>query len=116
MSAPDVPHIPSMGDPDHQVVWDALRRVYDPELGIDIVSLGLIYDIRDEGGRLVIEMTLTTPGCPVSDGLPEQVAAEVTFAVGPPFAEPDVRLVWDPPWTPDRLSADAGAALGFRPR
>ncbi|MBO0748135.1 MAG: metal-sulfur cluster assembly factor [Acidimicrobiaceae bacterium] len=103
-------------EPDHGVVWEALRRVYDPELGIDIVSLGLVYDVREENGQIVIEMTLTTPGCPVSDGLPEQVEAEVGFALGPNVIEPDVRLVWDPPWTPQRLSEDAGAALGFRPR
>jgi metal-sulfur cluster biosynthetic enzyme len=98
------------------MVWEALRRVYDPELGIDIVSLGLIYDIRDENDQVVIEMTLTTPGCPVSDGLPEQVTAEVAFALGPTVIEPDVRLVWDPPWTPARLSDEAGASLGYRPR
>jgi metal-sulfur cluster biosynthetic enzyme len=101
---------------DHALVWDALRRVYDPELGIDIVALGLVYEVRDEGGRVIIEMTLTTPGCPVSDGLPEQVAAEVASALDLPAAEVDVRLVWDPPWTPARLSEEAGAALGFRSR
>lgn len=101
---------------DHDAVWEALRRVYDPELGIDIVSLGLVYDIREEAGRTVVEMTLTTPGCPVSDGLPEQVATEVAWALGPAAMEPDVRLVWDPPWTPALLSEEAGAALGFRPR
>ena len=104
------------GGTDHQTVWDALRRVYDPELGIDIVPLGLVYDVRDEAGRVVIEMRLTTPGCPVSDGLPEQVGAEVAFALGPTVAEPDVQLLWDPPWTPARLSEEAGAALGFHPR
>lgn len=115
MTAPNMPGAaPIKGG--HEVVWEALRRVYDPELGIDIVSLGLVYDVRDEDGRVVIEMTLTTPGCPVSDGLPEEVAAEVAFALGPSVTEPDVRLVWDPPWTPSRLSDEAGAALGYRPR
>jgi metal-sulfur cluster biosynthetic enzyme len=117
MSAPEEPNPPTrMSGADHSVVWEALRRVYDPELGIDIVSLGPVYDVRDEDGQLVIEMTLTTPGCPVSDGLPEQVMGEVAFALGPTMAEPDVRLVREPPWTPARLSEEAGAALGFRAR
>jgi metal-sulfur cluster biosynthetic enzyme len=92
---------------------EALRGVYDPELGIDIVSLGLIYDLREVDGRIVIDMTLTTPGCPVSDGLPQQAETAVAFALGPDHPAPEVRLVWDPPWTPDRLDDQAADILGF---
>jgi metal-sulfur cluster biosynthetic enzyme len=92
---------------------DALRAVYDPELGLDIVSLGLVYGIYDEDGRVVVEMTLTTPGCPVSDMLPAEASAAVGAAVGPLGLRSEVRLVWDPPWTPARLSDGAAEGLGL---
>jgi metal-sulfur cluster biosynthetic enzyme len=94
---------------------DALKAVYDPELALDIVSLGLVYDLRAEDDRIVVEMTLTTPGCPVSESLPDQAAAAVAAALGPSGApRVDVRVVWDPPWTPERLSDDAACRLGLR--
>lgn len=98
-------------------VRDALSQVYDPELGVDIVSLGLVYDLRAEDDRVVIEMTLTTPGCPVSESLPDQaaLAAADALGLGGP-ARVEVRVVWDPPWTPERLDAAAAARLGFTPR
>ncbi|MCZ7526394.1 MAG: metal-sulfur cluster assembly factor [Acidimicrobiia bacterium] len=92
----------------------ALRTVYDPELGLDVVSMGLVYDLRLEDGRLVVEMTLTTPGCPVAESLPGQAARAVADALGPDAPEVDLRVVWDPPWTPERLEPEAAAALGFR--
>lgn len=95
---------------------EALRGVYDPELGIDIVSLGLVYDLREIDSRVVIDMTLTTPGCPVSDGLPQQAETAVAYALGPGQPAPEVRLVWDPPWTPDRLDDQAAGLLGFPTR
>ena len=90
-------------------VRDALCSVYDPELGLDIVSMGLVYDIRDEGDAIVVEMTLTTPGCPVSESLPEEARAAAQSAVDDTAV--DLRVVWDPPWTPERLTTDAGTAL-----
>jgi metal-sulfur cluster biosynthetic enzyme len=94
---------------------DALRAVYDPELGLDIVALGLVYDLRAEGDRVVVEMTLTTPGCPVSESLPDQAAEAVASALGPGgAARVDVQVVWEPPWTPERLSDDAADRLGLR--
>lgn len=105
-------HQPTLVDQARQ----ALRGVYDPELGIDIVSLGLVHDLRQIDGRIVIHMTLTTPGCPVSDGLPEQAETAVACALGPDQPAPEVRLVWDPPWTPDRLDDQAADILGFPTR
>ncbi len=92
----------------------ALDTVYDPELGLSVVSLGLVYDLREEGDVLVVEMTLTTPGCPASESLPAIARDAVARAV--PGAVVDVRVVWDPPWTPARMSDLAAAALGFRRR
>ena len=95
--------------------WDALGCVYDPELCLDVVSLGLVYDVRDEEGTVVVEMTLTTPGCPASETLPEMARAAVEAAVGS-AAGVDVRVVWDPPWSPAMMHDEAATALGFRGR
>lgn len=94
-------------------VLDALRTVWDPELAIDVVALGLVYDVRLADGRVEIDMTLTTPGCPVSESLPAEAADAVRTVL--PDVEVDVRVVWDPPWTPDRM-ATAGTAVGISPR
>jgi metal-sulfur cluster biosynthetic enzyme len=91
----------------------ALRDVYDPELGLDVVALGLVYGLAVEDGVLVIEMTLTTPGCPVSESLPQQALEAVSGAVGDLGLAAEVRVVWDPPWTPDRMDEQAAASLGF---
>ena len=70
-------------DAELDAALDALRAVYDPELALDIVSLGLVYDLHAEGNRVVVDMTLTTPGCPVSESLPDQAAAAIADALGP---------------------------------
>ncbi len=102
-------------DADLVAAREALRGVYDPELALDIVSLGLVYDLRADGDRIIVEMTLTTPGCPVSESLPDEAAAAVAAALGPGgAARVEVQLVWDPPWTPELLSDDAAIRLGFR--
>ncbi len=95
--------------------WDALRGVYDPELYLDVVSLGLVYDVRAEGGTVVVEMTMTTPGCPASEVLPEMARAAIADAVEDAVPV-DVHVVWDPPWSPAMIDEDAAAALGFRAR
>ncbi len=98
-----------------EAVRDALRGVYDPELGLDIVSLGLVHGLWAEGDRVVIEMTLTTPGCPVSESLPDDAAAAAAAVLGPDGARRvDLRVVWDPPWTPERLTDEAAGRLGLR--
>lgn len=95
-------------------ILDGLSHVYDPELGLDVVSLGLIYGIAEEDGRVVVEMTLTTPGCPVSEMLPSEAGQAVADALAPLGRSSEVRIVWDPPWTPARLSDEAAAGLGLR--
>jgi metal-sulfur cluster biosynthetic enzyme len=95
--------------------WEALRGVYDPELYLDVVSLGLVYDVRAEAGSLVVEMTMTTPGCPASESLPEIARATIEEAVGAAFPV-EVRVVWDPPWSPAMMDDEAARRLGFRAR
>jgi metal-sulfur cluster biosynthetic enzyme len=90
---------------------EALGQVWDPELGLDIVALGLVYDVRIDGERVEIDMTLTTPGCPVSEQLPGEAAAAVEAAL--PASQVTVNLVWEPPWTPERLTPVAIHRLGF---
>lgn len=92
----------------------ALGGVWDPELGLDVVSLGLVYDVRVDGDAVEIDMTLTTPGCPVSEQLPTEAEAAVRAAV--PGADVTVNVVWEPPWTPERLSPMALEQLGFARR
>lgn len=96
-----------------EAAWAALRDVFDPELGLDVVALGLVYRLHAEDSRLSVEMTLTTPGCPVSESLPEQARAAIVEATGGTVAV-DVQVVWDPPWTPDMMDDAAASALGFR--
>lgn len=95
-----------------QRALDALAEVWDPELGLDVVSLGLVYDVRVEGDRVEVDMTLTTPGCPVSEQLP--AAADAALRAALPGTEVRVHVVWDPPWTPERLTPMALERLGLR--
>ena len=103
--------------PDQDVIQraaHALETVIDPELGLDVVRLGLVYDMRRLGDRLEVDMTLTTPGCPVSEQLPRE--AEEALARALPELDVVLNVVWDPPWTPARLSPEAMDLLGFHPR
>jgi metal-sulfur cluster biosynthetic enzyme len=90
-------------------VWEALSQVIDPELGIDIVELGLVYGVEMGPEGIGITMTLTTPGCPLHDAMVEAVERALARTGGSPV---DVRVVWDPPWTPDRIGAAGRAFLG----
>ena len=92
----------------------ALRSVYDPELGIDVVSLGLVYDIEWVDDRVVVTMTLTTPGCPVSESLPQEALQAVSDATAGSGYGADVQVVWEPPWTPERIDAETATTLGLR--
>lgn len=82
-------------------VMEALGTVLDPELGMSIVALGLVYDVRIEHGAVGVTMTLTTPGCPIHDVMPEWVRAAVMRVPG--VEHVDVVLTFDPPWTPERI-------------
>ena len=101
--------------PDHALsgpIVDVLRTIYDPEIPVNIFDLGLIYRIGiDVVGQVTVEMTLTTPNCPVAGSMPEQVRMAVLSLDG--VLDCDVELVWDPPWHPDLMAADARLALGF---
>jgi len=90
----------------------ALQTVYDPEIPVNLYELGLIYDLTiAKDGSVAVEMSLTAPGCPVAGEMPGQVAE--TVAGVPGVGQVAVRLVWDPPWTPERMSEDARLALGM---
>jgi metal-sulfur cluster biosynthetic enzyme len=92
-------------------VIEALRQVEDPELGMDLVELGLVYDVEVENGRVKVIHTLTSMGCPVGP-LIQQNADEVVRAL-PGVEDVEVELTWDPPWTPEKMSEDAKFILGF---
>ena len=90
----------------------AISTVYDPEIPVNIYELGLIYKIDiGAGGAVTIDMTLTAPACPVADILPVEVADKVRELPG--VTDVAVELVWDPPWTPERLSEAARLELGM---
>jgi FeS assembly SUF system protein len=93
-------------------VWAALRTIYDPEIPVNIADLGLIYDLKiEETGAVAIRMTLTTPACPVAGALPRQVEERVLAVAGVSSAKAE--LVWDPPWTPSRMTEEAQLTLGL---
>ena len=91
-------------------IIDGLRTVYDPEIPVNIYDLGLIYDLQvTTDGVVCVEMTLTAPNCPVAELIPQQVADAVAGVEG--TGEVEVRLVWEPPWTKERMSEEALLAL-----
>jgi len=97
--------------PKVEEVTDALRDVIYPELGLDFVELGLIYDIEIEDGTIRVTYTLTSPGCPIGPQVSEQIEEFVSELDGVEEVQPTV--TFSPPWTPERMSEDAKFALGF---
>ncbi|ASS90511.1 MAG: metal-sulfur cluster assembly factor [Bacillaceae bacterium] len=94
-------------------IMGALEQVIDPELGIDIVNLGLIYDLElNDEGVLKVTMTLTAMGCPLAGTIVQQVKAALDGI--PEIKDVDVNIVWNPPWTKDRMSRYAKIALGIQ--
>lgn len=92
-------------------VLESLRMVMDPELGINVVDLGLVYGVAINEYTIDITMTLTTPGCPLHESMGGAVRNVVqTLDL---TKEPNVRLVWDPPWSPERMSQEAKKQLGW---
>jgi metal-sulfur cluster biosynthetic enzyme len=92
-------------------VVEALRQVEDPELGMDIVDLGLMYDVELENGKVKVVHTLTSMGCPVGPMIQQQIDDVVRALPG--VEDVEVELTWDPPWTPEKMSEDAKFILGF---
>lgn len=89
-----------------------LKDIYDPEIPVDIFELGLIYEVRiQEDGKVTIEMTLTSPNCPVAESLPQEVKDKVELL--DEVSECTVNIVFDPPWDKDMMSEEAQLELGF---
>jgi FeS assembly SUF system protein len=106
-----VEEVPANEDVKNSVI-DALKSIYDPEIPVDIYELGLIYDVDiSDDGDAVVTMTLTTPHCPVAESLPNEVELRVLSVPGVRDAE--VKLVWDPPWDPSKMSDEARLELGM---
>lgn len=93
-------------------VREALKQVIDPELGVNVVDLGLVYGIAIVDGHAEITMTLTTLGCPLHDSLSDAVQTVVGFMI-PTVETVSVNMVWDPPWSPDRITEDGRRELGW---
>jgi metal-sulfur cluster biosynthetic enzyme len=97
---------------DEDDVKQVLLGIEDPEAGMSVLDLGLVYGIATEPGRVRVEMTMTSPACPAADYLVEEAAAAIR-AAAPAGTEVEVRLVWDPPWTPERMSPGARTRFGW---
>lgn len=89
----------------------ALREVVDPEIGLDVVALGLVYGLEVEGAAARVDLTMTTPACPLGEAIADDARTRLARVPGIETAE--VRLVWEPPWTPERMEPSAREALGW---
>jgi metal-sulfur cluster biosynthetic enzyme len=94
-------------------VREALKSVEDPEAGMNIVELGLVYSVAVEPQRVRVEMTMTSPACPVAPYLVDEATAAVRAAV-PADTDVAIELVWDPPWTPELMSSEAKSRFGWQ--
>jgi metal-sulfur cluster biosynthetic enzyme len=94
--------------PSEDAILDALRQVIDPEIGCNIVDLGLVYDIASSEGKVKVRMTLTTPGCPMHESISWGVQNALLSIDG--VVEAEVELVWNPPWNPSMMT-EAGRAI-----
>ncbi len=100
---------PALNEP---IVLDALRQVIDPEIGCNIVDLGLIYDVGITGTKVTVQMTLTTPGCPMSESIAQGAQWALLGIAG--VEDAVVEIVWDPPWQPSMMTEIGRAAVGMR--
>jgi metal-sulfur cluster biosynthetic enzyme len=94
-----------------QLVLDTLRQVMDPEIDCNIVDLGLVYGIQIQGDRVLVQMTLTTPGCPMHESISWGVKTALLNLE--PVADAEVEIVWDPPWNPAMMSPEGRARTGM---
>jgi len=108
MTAP-APSTPAAPTP--EVVRQVLRKVKDPELDLNIVDLGLVYDVEVTAGQVAIKMTLTSPGCPAGPMITNDVYRQVRELDG--VTDVDVEIVWEPYWTPERIEPKIRAMMGF---
>lgn len=120
---PDMPHAqpapettPQGGNADpgaiRERVIEVLSTIHDPEIPVNIYELGLVYDVDvSADGDVTVTMTLTTPNCPVAESMPSEVEYRVGTVAG--VRDVEINLVWDPPWTPERMSEAAKLELGF---
>ena len=92
-------------------IESALKECYDPEIPLNVLDLGLIYDIRLDNGSVEIDMTLTAPGCPMHALISKDIETKVRNVEG--VGDVKVNVVWDPPWTPERISEEGKRVLGF---
>ncbi|MCO5315904.1 MAG: metal-sulfur cluster assembly factor [Solirubrobacterales bacterium] len=97
--------------PSEEEVYEALEDVIDPELGLDFVSLGLVYDVEIEAPDVYVTFTLTTPACPIGPQVSVQMKEFVSALDGVRDVYP--KMIFDPPWSPEMMTEDAKFALGF---
>lgn len=94
-----------------EMVYAQLRECFDPEIPVNIVDLGLCYDVQVEGDEVKVKMTLTSAGCPAAQMLPQQIRERLSTIPGVRAA--DVEVVWDPPWNPEMISPEGKKRLGL---
>ncbi|MFQ5837808.1 MAG: metal-sulfur cluster assembly factor [Thermoplasmata archaeon] len=97
--------------PSEEEVMAVLKKCYDPEIPINIVDLGLVYDVDLKGDTVHVKMTLTAPGCPMHTTISEDVKRKLLSVDG--VKEAEVEIVWEPPWTPEKMSETAKTMLGW---
>jgi probable FeS assembly SUF system protein SufT len=106
---------PTAGAPDPEAVWDQLKKVYDPEIPVNIVDLGLVYSMDvekvDASYRVTVSMTLTAPGCGMGPAIAEDARGKIMQVPG--VSSADVRLVWEPPWNQSMISEEGKMRLGL---
>jgi metal-sulfur cluster biosynthetic enzyme len=113
---PPQPPIPAQADPANDLTEDAvrlaLRKVKDPELNLNIIDLGLVYNITvDEGNKVIVDMSLTSPGCPAGPQIMHDVERTIQSMAG--VGKVVVNLVWEPYWTPERIEPKVRAYMGL---
>ena len=101
-----------MANPSTDQIIEVLKTIFDPEIPVDIYELGLIYEVKiSDDGVVLIDMTLTSPNCPVAESMPKDVEDKVAAMDGVKSAK--VKIVFDPPWTQDMMSEEAKLECGF---
>ena len=94
-----------------EIVLAALKNCYDPEIPINIIDLGLVYDVRVDGGKVDVDMTLTAPGCPMHVPISTDARNKIEAIDG--VEQATIHIVWEPRWTPERMSDEAKKSMRF---